>query len=258
MIIAQMGPGTGGSESQSSISSLKEGLHRVIGGSPPPPYEVFLFSHSYTLQLTTYQRFWNLLFCKIVSGGDDKAFPKDERLMQDCFGGAFQVVKVVNLLLFRSPSPFLRHIIPTTLRCLQVFVLETSLVSKQPPADEQSTKPCSPTSLPPRPSISSLGAKVFQLITIMWSPWPSKVYCRAARYFKSSQIFDASHILKPPAQVTIPQPTSPRPLAPTSPATSLKSSQSHGGYCDHDHGEEEGENVQRYLQYGSQWPNAQI
>jgi len=36
---AQMGPGTGGSESQSSISSLKEGLHRVIGGSPPPPYE---------------------------------------------------------------------------------------------------------------------------------------------------------------------------------------------------------------------------
>ena len=36
----QMGPGTGGSESQSSISSLKEGLHRVIGGSPPPPYEV--------------------------------------------------------------------------------------------------------------------------------------------------------------------------------------------------------------------------
>ena len=128
MITAQMGPGTGGSESQSSISSLKEGLHRVIGGSPPPPYEVFLFSHMYIYCLVDDMS--KVFKPSLVSGGDDKALPKDERLMQDRLSGAFQAVKVVDLLLFRSPSPFLCHIIPTTLRCLRVFGLETSLCIK--------------------------------------------------------------------------------------------------------------------------------
>ena len=52
--VEQMGVGSGGSESQSSISSLKEGLHRVIGGSPPPPYEVYICDDAF-------QRLWILL-----------------------------------------------------------------------------------------------------------------------------------------------------------------------------------------------------
>ena len=38
------------------------------------------------------------------------------------------------------------------------FQRSPALISNS--SDEQSTKPCSPTSLPPRPSISSLGCKV--------------------------------------------------------------------------------------------------
>merc|ERR1712156_801789 len=140
---AQMGPGTGGSESQSSISSLKEGLHRVIGGSPPPPYEA----------VTTKPSPKTNALCKIASVAPSKS----------------------------SKS--------STSSCSDLLPPSSATPSRRP-SDEQSTKPCSPTSLPPRPSISSLGCKV-----------------------------------------TIPQPTSPRPLAPTSPATSLKSSQSHGHLC---------------------------
>merc|ERR1712226_78946 len=137
---AQMGIGSGGSESQSSISSLKEGLHRVIGGSPPPPYEA----------VTT------------------KPSPKT--------GGLCKISSV-------APSK------SSTSSCSDLLP-PSSASSSRRPSDEQSTKPCSPTSLPPRPSISSLGCKV-----------------------------------------TVPQPPASRPLAPTSPASSLKSSQSHGQLC---------------------------
>merc|ERR1712233_217797 len=134
---AQMGIGSGGSESQSSISSLKEGLHRVIGGSPPPPYEA----------VTT------------------KPSPKT--------GGLCKISSV-------APSK------SSTSSCSDLLP-PSSASSSRRPSDEQSTKPCSPTSLPPRPSISSLGCKV-----------------------------------------TVP---SARPLGPSSPAASLKSSQSHGHLC---------------------------
>ena len=80
-------------------------------------------------------------------------------------------------------------------------------------SDEQSTKPCSPTSLPPRPSISSLGCKVL-------SPFQpnSKAITLIMKPTLDKSLF----------QVTIPQSLSPLPRPPTSPAASLKSSQSHG------------------------------
>jgi len=150
---AQMGPGTGGSESQSSISSLKEGLHRVIGGSPPPPYEA----------VTT------------------KPSPKTGALC-----------KISSVAPSKSSTSSCSDLLPPS-----------SASSSRRPSDEQSTKPCSPSSLPPRPSISSLGCKVN-------SDMQTNILSR---------------------KVTVPQPASPRPLAPTSPASSLKSSQSHGHLC---------------------------
>jgi len=104
---AQMGPGTGGSASQSSISSLKEGLHRVIGGSPPPPYEA----------VTT------------------KPSPKQGNLCKTS------------------------SVVASTSSCSDLLPLSSNCSSRRA-SDEVSTKPVSPTSLPPRPSISSLGCKV--------------------------------------------------------------------------------------------------
>jgi len=37
-VLSARGPTT--SASQSSLASIKEGIQRVLGGTPPPPYEV--------------------------------------------------------------------------------------------------------------------------------------------------------------------------------------------------------------------------
>ena len=84
-------------------------------------------------------------------------------------------------------------------------------------SDEQSTKPCSPTSLPPRPSISSLGCKV--LSHFQPNSKAITLICNETTLIKFPKFS---------SQVTIPQSLSPLPRPPTSPAASLKSSQSHG------------------------------
>ena len=56
----QVGGPAAPSASHSSLTSIKEGLHRVIGGTPPPPYEVNIsycypnLMHDYRLSLLSH------------------------------------------------------------------------------------------------------------------------------------------------------------------------------------------------------------
>ena len=125
--------------------------------------------------LYLYPHLKNFSSKKYLSGCNNEALTKDGKPLQDLLSGAFQVV---HLLLLRPPPTFISLIIAPTLRFL----------SKVPPAlisnssDEQSTKPCSPTSLPPRPSISSLGCKVF-----------SRPFQPHAINFQSNHIYNETH-----------------------------------------------------------------
>lgn len=104
----QVDSATGPSVSQSSLSSLKEGLHRVIGGTPPPPYEA----------VTT------------------KSSPRQANLCKTS------------------------SVAPSSSSCSDLLPPSSaSSPSSSRRASERSTKPSSPVSLPPQPSISSLGCK---------------------------------------------------------------------------------------------------